>query len=152
MTKVAVNTSIRDLRQYLDHLLKFTNMLCLTPEGSLAGDCDFLSANLAARSLFGPSFLHSSIRADEGRRGCIGELLAGEGRGRDDHGTCANTFEDAGYRAFARGQGTLLPRHPMLIKLTMGDYDFSEEPEDIGGHCFYDTRDMHLRTIMLSLF
>jgi coatomer subunit beta len=30
-----------------------TNMGCLTPEGALSGDCDFLSANLYARSLFG---------------------------------------------------------------------------------------------------
>jgi coatomer subunit beta len=28
-------------------------MSCLTPEGALSGDCDFLSANLYARSLFG---------------------------------------------------------------------------------------------------
>jgi len=28
-------------------------MSCLTPEGALSGDCDFLSANMYARSLFG---------------------------------------------------------------------------------------------------
>jgi hypothetical protein len=32
-----------------------TNMACLTPEGAMSGDCDFLSANLYARSLFGSS-------------------------------------------------------------------------------------------------
>jgi coatomer subunit beta len=35
-----------------------TNMACLTPEGAMSGDCDFLSANLYARSLFGSSPVH----------------------------------------------------------------------------------------------
>lgn len=35
--------------------MKVTNMSCLTPEGALSGDCDFLSANMYARSLFGKS-------------------------------------------------------------------------------------------------
>ena len=30
--KVAVNTNITDLHQYLEHLIKSTNMKCLTPE------------------------------------------------------------------------------------------------------------------------
>ncbi|KAK0566272.1 coatomer subunit beta [Tilletia horrida] len=55
--KVNVNTSIRDLRAYLDHIMKSTNMACLTPEASLAGECGFLSANLYARSLFGEDAL-----------------------------------------------------------------------------------------------
>lgn len=33
--------------------MKATNMSCLTPEGAISGDCDFLSANMYARSLFG---------------------------------------------------------------------------------------------------
>jgi coatomer subunit beta len=33
--------------------MKVTNMSCLTPEGAMSGDCDFLSANMYARSLFG---------------------------------------------------------------------------------------------------
>ena len=28
-------------------------MSCLTPEGAISGECDFLSANMYARSLFG---------------------------------------------------------------------------------------------------
>lgn len=32
-------------------------MACLTPEGAMSGDCDFLSANLYARSLFGEDAL-----------------------------------------------------------------------------------------------
>ncbi|CAD6919439.1 unnamed protein product [Tilletia controversa] len=55
--KVNVNTSIRNLRGYLDHIMKSTNMACLTPEASLAGECGFLSANLYARSLFGEDAL-----------------------------------------------------------------------------------------------
>ena len=30
--KVAVNTNISDLHEYLDHLIRCTNMKCLTPE------------------------------------------------------------------------------------------------------------------------
>lgn len=36
--------------------MKATNMSCLTPEGATSGDCDFLSANMYARSLFGAYF------------------------------------------------------------------------------------------------
>jgi len=42
-----------DPREYLAQVMKVTNMSCLTPEGALSGDCDFLSANMYARSLFG---------------------------------------------------------------------------------------------------
>ncbi|PWN34402.1 putative SEC26 [Meira miltonrushii] len=55
--KVSVNTNIKGLRTYLDHILKSTNMACLTPDASLAGECGFLSANLYARSLFGEDAL-----------------------------------------------------------------------------------------------
>jgi hypothetical protein len=46
-----------DLRKYLEHIMKSTNMACLTPDAALSGDCDFLSANLCARSLFGEDAL-----------------------------------------------------------------------------------------------
>ncbi|KAJ1721008.1 coatomer subunit beta [Coemansia erecta] len=46
-----------DLRAYLKHIMKATNMACLTPENALAGDCGFLSANLYARSIFGEDAL-----------------------------------------------------------------------------------------------
>jgi vesicle coat complex subunit len=57
-------------REYLKHIMKSTNMSCLTPEGAMAGDSDFLSANMYARSLFGTFTLttrpgsrtHSSLR------------------------------------------------------------------------------------------
>lgn len=46
-----------DLRAYLQHIMDSTNMACLTPEGAMSGNCDFLSANLYARSLFGEDAL-----------------------------------------------------------------------------------------------
>lgn len=51
-------------REYLKHIMKSTNMSCLTPEGAMAGDSDFLSANMYARSLFG-THLFSSVTLDE---------------------------------------------------------------------------------------
>ncbi|CAG8618449.1 4289_t:CDS:10, partial [Paraglomus occultum] len=55
--KVNVNTNIADLRDYLNHIMKSTNMSCLTPEAALEGDCGFLSANMYARSIFGEDAL-----------------------------------------------------------------------------------------------
>eukprot|EP00755_Sulcionema_specki_P008976 Sspe_Gene.6134::Locus_2057_Transcript_1_1_Confidence_1.000_Length_2963::g.6134::m.6134/K17301/COPB1, SEC26; coatomer subunit beta len=51
--KITVNTDIKSLREYLDHILKHTNMKCQATSTSLAGDSDFLSANLYAKSSFG---------------------------------------------------------------------------------------------------
>lgn len=54
--KVNINTKMPEgqgLREFLQRLMKVTNMACLTPEASLSGDCQFLSANLYARSVFG---------------------------------------------------------------------------------------------------
>jgi coatomer subunit beta len=57
--KVHVNSKGQDgqltLREYLKKLMDQTNMACLTPEASLKGDCGFLSANLYAKSIFGPT-------------------------------------------------------------------------------------------------
>jgi len=65
--RVNVNTAITDLRVYLNHIMKSTNMSCLTPEAALSGDCDFLSANMYARSLFGEDALANlSIEKIEG--------------------------------------------------------------------------------------
>jgi coatomer subunit beta len=55
--KVAVNTVITDINEFLKHIIKSTNMYCLTPESALTGDCEFLSANLYARSIFGEDAL-----------------------------------------------------------------------------------------------
>lgn len=51
--KVNINSKAKSLRDFLDQLMAATNMNCLTPEASLKGDCQFLSANLYARSVFG---------------------------------------------------------------------------------------------------
>jgi coatomer subunit beta len=55
--KVAVNTSITDVREFLDHIVASTNMRCLTPPSALEGDCGFLAANLYAKSVFGEDAL-----------------------------------------------------------------------------------------------
>jgi len=51
--KVNINSKAKSLREFLKQLMACTNMSCLTPEASLKGDCQFLSANLYARSVFG---------------------------------------------------------------------------------------------------
>lgn len=53
--KVNINSksTTKTLREFLDQLMKSTNMTCLTPDAGLKGDCQFLSANLYARSVFG---------------------------------------------------------------------------------------------------
>ena len=55
--KVVVNTNINDLNQYLEHVVKSTNMKCLTPDKALSGDCGFMAANLYAKSIFGEDVL-----------------------------------------------------------------------------------------------
>jgi coatomer subunit beta len=51
--KVAVHTNITDVKKYLDHILRSTNMNCLTPLAMIDDDCGFLAANLYAKSVFG---------------------------------------------------------------------------------------------------
>lgn len=53
--KVNINSKAKSLREFLTQLMACTNMTCLTPEASMKGDCQFLSANLYARSVFGRS-------------------------------------------------------------------------------------------------
>lgn len=55
--KVVVNTNIKDLNEYLEHVVKCTNMKCLTPEKALSGECGFMAANLYAKSIFGEDVL-----------------------------------------------------------------------------------------------
>ncbi|XP_057297990.1 coatomer subunit beta-like [Hydractinia symbiolongicarpus] len=55
--KVSVNTNITDTREYLDHIIKCTNMKCLTPEKAISGTCGFMAANLYAKSIFGEDAL-----------------------------------------------------------------------------------------------
>ncbi|KAF9011340.1 coatomer beta subunit appendage platform-domain-containing protein [Cyathus striatus] len=60
----------RDPKDYLQHVMKTTNMACLTPEGATSGDCDFLSANLYARSLFGEDAL-ANLSIERSENGTI---------------------------------------------------------------------------------
>ncbi|XP_022754422.1 coatomer subunit beta-1-like [Durio zibethinus] len=55
--KVAVNTVIKDEKKFLDHVIKSTNMKCLTAPSALDGECGFLAANLYAKSVFGEDAL-----------------------------------------------------------------------------------------------
>ncbi|KAL2465006.1 Coatomer subunit beta-1 [Abeliophyllum distichum] len=55
--KVAVNTIIMDEKEFIDHIIKSTNMKCLTALSALEGDCGFLAANLYAKSVFGEDAL-----------------------------------------------------------------------------------------------
>lgn len=52
--KVNINTRhAKNLRDFLDQAKPMTNMSCLTAEDSFQGDCQFLSFNLYAKSVFG---------------------------------------------------------------------------------------------------
>lgn len=55
--KVSVNTTLTDLQDYLQVLLKNTNMKSLTPQKALLGECGFMAANLYAKSIFGEDAL-----------------------------------------------------------------------------------------------
>ncbi|KAL7110018.1 hypothetical protein ACP275_06G211500 [Erythranthe tilingii] len=55
--KVAVNTTITSEKEFLDHIIKSTNMKCLTAISALEGECGFLAANLYAKSVFGEDAL-----------------------------------------------------------------------------------------------
>lgn len=56
--KVAINTNITDLREFLEHIVTHTNMSSLTPlsDAGISGS-NFLAANLYARSVFGEDAL-----------------------------------------------------------------------------------------------
>lgn len=77
--KVAINTNITDLREFLNHIVTNTNMTCLTPLGEVSATnigSDFLAANLHARSVFGEDALvNLSIeRKDEGEKKITGYI------------------------------------------------------------------------------
>ncbi|EGD75937.1 coatomer beta subunit [Salpingoeca rosetta] len=68
--KVSVRTSITDLNAYLNHIKQTTNMQCLTPDSALTGDCNFLAANLYAKSVFGEDAL-ANLSIEKGPDGQI---------------------------------------------------------------------------------
>jgi len=49
--KVPVSSTM-DLKEYLKFIINVTNMKCITPNSALEDDCEFLSANLYAKSSF----------------------------------------------------------------------------------------------------
>lgn len=55
--KIPVAKSDGTLREFLSQICGLANMACMTPESALEGDCEFLSANLYARSTFGEDAL-----------------------------------------------------------------------------------------------
>ncbi|KAF2018887.1 coatomer subunit beta [Aaosphaeria arxii CBS 175.79] len=69
--KVNINSKAKSLRDFLKQLMASTNMSCLTPEASMKGDCQFLSANLYARSVFGEDALANLSIEKEGENGPI---------------------------------------------------------------------------------
>ncbi|CAN9153551.1 unnamed protein product [Alternaria alternata] len=69
--KVNINSKAKTLRDFLKQLMACTNMSCLTPEASMKGDCQFLSANLYARSVFGEDALANLSIEKEGDSGPI---------------------------------------------------------------------------------
>ncbi|KAI9751801.1 MAG: hypothetical protein M4579_005887 [Chaenotheca gracillima] len=69
--KVNINSKAKSLREFLTQLMASTNMSCLTPEASLKGDCQFLSANLYARSVFGEDALANLSIEKEGDDGPV---------------------------------------------------------------------------------
>ncbi|KAJ4404852.1 coatomer subunit beta [Didymella pomorum] len=69
--KVNINSKAKTLREFLKQLMACTNMSCLTPEASMKGDCQFLSANLYARSVFGEDALANLSIEQEGTNGPI---------------------------------------------------------------------------------
>ncbi|KAF1817460.1 coatomer subunit beta-like protein [Eremomyces bilateralis CBS 781.70] len=69
--KVNINSKAKTLREFLKKLMDCTNMSCLTPEASMQGDCQFLSANLYARSVFGEDALANLSIEKQGENGPI---------------------------------------------------------------------------------
>mmetsp|Transcript_9797 Transcript_9797/g.24867 ORF Transcript_9797/g.24867 Transcript_9797/m.24867 type:complete len:981 (-) Transcript_9797:768-3710(-) len=55
--KVAITTAMLDLGDFLEHIVRTTNMTCLTPRSALGGESSFLAANLYAKSIFGEDAL-----------------------------------------------------------------------------------------------
>lgn len=57
--KIPIGCSVEGvgLREFLDFILEVSHLGCLTPLNALNGDCEFLSANLCAKSTFGEDAL-----------------------------------------------------------------------------------------------
>ena len=103
----------RNPRDYLQHVMKATNMSCLTPEGATSGECDFLSANMYARSLFGKSLIWGFSKHDNHMFFFLGEdALANLSIERTEAGTITGHV-----RIRSKTQGIALS---LGDKITMG--------------------------------
>ncbi|TDH68516.1 hypothetical protein CCR75_000474 [Bremia lactucae] len=100
--KVAVQTELSNVFEFLQHVVDKTNMRCMTPTASLGGDTNFLAANLYAKSVFGEDALVnlSVEKQDSGRIAgyirirsktqgialSLGDRITAVQRVKDDHG------------------------------------------------------------------
>ena len=91
------------LQEYLDKLMKRTNMACLTPEASLKGDCGFLSANLYAKSMFGISSTKQMLMTGE-------DALANLSVEKDESGKISGHV-----RIRSKGQGMALALGQVVV-------------------------------------
>ena len=71
---MAVSTEISSLGEYLQHIVRITNMHCLTPPSTLQGEANFLAANLYARSMFGEDAL-LNVSVEKHKNNKIGGYL-----------------------------------------------------------------------------
>lgn len=55
--KITIKSQMNSLKEYLEEMMKGTNMNCLTPGAVIGEECQFLSANLYSRSSFGEDAL-----------------------------------------------------------------------------------------------
>lgn len=55
--KITIKSQMGSLKEYLEELMKGTNMTCLTPGAIVGEECHFLAANLYSRSSFGEDAL-----------------------------------------------------------------------------------------------
>ncbi|GJQ13953.1 hypothetical protein GpartN1_g5744.t1 [Galdieria partita] len=67
--KISIQTNMTDLGEYLDFVIRCTNMKCLTPRG-LENESGFLAANLYATSIFGEDAL-LNVSAEKTAQGNI---------------------------------------------------------------------------------
>ncbi|EGV66613.1 coatomer subunit beta [Yamadazyma tenuis] len=55
--KITIKSEMGSLKEYLEELMRGTNMNCLTPGAAVGEECQFLSANLYSKSSFGEDAL-----------------------------------------------------------------------------------------------
>lgn len=75
--KVAVNTDVASLREFLAHVRRLTNMRCVRSEDEWPADTRFLSANLYGRSVFGECSAPSVVSVCCSLSLCVCVLLSG---------------------------------------------------------------------------